>query len=519
MKIKEKIQELFNQYKKILIIYPITNIGILLCTLILTILADELDGPILKLFQFLVFFTIGSLVTEVVFKEKKRLLYAFFAIISFILVLFINSHSLLVCEIAERITIVYVVISVIIVFYKLYKNSRVSLGHYLISSISNILKTSIVYYILAIGLVLISLAFENLILNGNDFDLIYRIEILLFGAFYLPNILEDFTNVDQKTKEFMKIIVHYTLFFLIVVAFIVIYFYLFKIIITRSFPSNEIFRIIGILFFFYLPTWIMNNYYQDDLIFRINKKLPYLFIPFVLLQVYSLGIRIINHGITIIRYFGIMLLIVEIVHIIMYIMKKEDDYLFYLIGIITIISLVCPFINAYEVSMNSQIKIIDNLLIKKTLTNQEKEKLYSSYDYVSSFAIGQEKLNKYSNEQKKLVESYRGYHYYNENYFSEGQNIEEIDVKGFNNLYNLSYVLDNKINILDAKILLKNKNISVDITKIIMEYFENSANIHQYFSNHNEFMIDNKKVIISSIAMEYNDNNIFSLIVYAFVLE
>ena len=58
-------------------------------------------------------------------------------------------------------------------------------------------------------------------------------------------------------------------------------------------PSNSIFRILTGLFIAGLPIWTMNAFYtQHNPLLKISRLLPYLFAPLVLLQAYSIGIRI-----------------------------------------------------------------------------------------------------------------------------------------------------------------------------------------------------------------------------------
>ena len=79
--------------------------------------------------------------------------------------------------------------------------------------------------------------------------------------------------------------------------------YIIKIIVFKDMPSNQIFRILAALFILGCPIWTMVcNFKEDTIIDKINKLLPKLFIPFIILQIYSIGVRILENGITENRY-------------------------------------------------------------------------------------------------------------------------------------------------------------------------------------------------------------------------
>ena len=48
---------------------------------------------------------------------------------------------------------------------------------------------------------------------------------------------------------------------------------------------------------------------------KVNRAIPYLFTPFIFLQIYSMGIRIKEYGLTESRYIAVILIIFEIIAI------------------------------------------------------------------------------------------------------------------------------------------------------------------------------------------------------------
>ena len=519
MKIKDLINKLLNKLKIIWKTYPVTMIFVSLITLFLIIFSENMDkyNELFSIFSFLILFSFGSLFAEIFFDKKKRYLYyLLFAILSIIFVFLTNASGNVINEIGNRLIISYCLIIIISCFYKLYKNSKLELSSYMISSISNALKTSIIYSILAIGLLIITEIFNYLIVDNDHLDIILRIEAILFGLFYIPNLLNDFTNVKKDNYHFMKVLIHYTLLPLIILSFIIVYIYIFKIIITLEIPSNEIFKILALLFIFYLPIWIMNDYYNDDIIFKINNKLPIFFIPFIILQIYSLCIRILNNGFTNIRYIGLILIIFEIAHIIIYFLNKKIDYLFLALISLIVITFLMPFINMYNISCYSQSQIIDKLLLKDDYSKEEKIKLYSAYRYLEKEDYSNRYLKKYSDEVKDKIELYKDARKNNYNYLSASIKTDLIDINNYSSLYNIDYS-DNYID--EDKIMLRNNYFNIDITNIIMEYIENSYDFNNYFKGHNEFVIDDMKVIFTYVSIEYENRQVTSLSIDGFVLK
>ncbi len=515
--IKKIVDNVFKKIKNIYHKYPLTIICITLMTLFLAIFLDDIDDDIIdKIMQFLLAFSFGSLFAEIFFKDNKRFIfYILFAILSIMFVWFSDSSNEILVEISSRYLITYILVIITVCFYKLYKNSKKTLSNYLVSAFANVFKTTVIYLVLVLGLLIITEVFSYLILSDYDFDIVLRIQFLLMGLFYIPNLLDDFTNVTNDNYPFIKVLIHYTLLSLIILAFIIIYLYILKIIITWEFPSNQIFRIITVLFLFYLPIYIMNDYYKEDILWKINSKLPILFIPFVALQIYSLGVRIINNGITNIRYLGIMVIIFEIVHLLIYFKKMNDDYLFFMMTGIIIVSVLIPFINMYNVSNLSQSIILDNLLLKDNYTSQEKSKLYSTYNYLNSSYTGKRYLEKYSDEVIEKLNSLKEYLNYQYHYIYANKDVPTIDVSNYQTLYNINY----SNNYLANKITLNKEDVKVDITDNIMAYIENANNIEEYFENHNEFVIDDVKIILNYLSIEYEEDDIRSLSFTGFILK
>ena len=305
MKIKRELDLLKDRMKKPYQKYPVTIILTILLTIILSVSDDYIK--IEKVILFLLLLVMSSFFSEVFFtKLKSRII----SLLLFIPITFLIEYFILETnKLGLKISVPYIIIINLLSFYKLYKKSKKNISEYFLSITTNIFKTTIFYYILSMGFLFIGIIFASLILEGDNYDIIFRIEILLFGIFFFPNLLEDISNTDSPKYEFIKVIFHYILESIIMICFLIIYIYIIKIIVTLTLPSNSLFRILSVLFIISFPIWIINDYYQKDFLSKINHYLKIAFIPFIFLEIYTLGIRIIYYGITYTRYIGIMMII------------------------------------------------------------------------------------------------------------------------------------------------------------------------------------------------------------------
>ncbi len=517
----KKIWNLFYEKYQILIKnYPVSSIVLLFATFFLTIFCDSdmMDEELLlKIFLFDFWLFLGFFYTEGNKDTKRKWGFIVTIGVSLFLYLLINSKNNSVYEIGKRLSMTYSLVLVAMIFYQSLKNSGKKLSEYTIHLFSNVLKTSILYSILSIGLLIISEIFVSLVLNTDNYDFLLRIEILLLGLFYVPNLMIDITSdIQEKPSYFIKILVRYTLNSLIILAFIVIYLYLFRVIFFGEIPSNQIFRIIALLFICYLPIWVLNNYYEDKTFFtKINHYLPIAFIPFILLQIYALFIRINAYGVTNIRYLGVMLIIFEIIYLIFYFKKiKYENLLFVFSGMVVIIFL-CPWLNMYYISSHSQFKIVNELIMKDNLTNEEKRTLSSSYEYLEDTLEGKDLIKKYLTEHEEKIQNLDIHKY---DYVYEMKDIDEIDIDNYHKLYFIDY---SENELMTNNMIIPYQEGEIDITMIINEYKKvyHRDSFNEYFLKHNEFIINGGKLIIQYINFNLEGDNISNLNIRGYFLK
>lgn len=541
MKIKESLTKVVNLLKKRFERFPLTMGAITLLTLFITIF---IENEIISakawsnILCFSIYFILGALLTESIHKEKKKeniILYGIFTFAATILTILPNIESFASFgETYFRIVACYVATLMILSIYFLHKHSKNSFESYTLKIFSNLLKTTFSYGILAIGIAIIYYIFIYLILDVKVL-LLERLEILLFGIYYITKVIYDFVDIEDEVSNFFKGLVKYVLSSLVFASFLIIYVYIIKILILRDMPKNQIFRILSALFIIGMPIWTMAQHYKgNDLWYKISSKLPIAFIPFVLLQIYSMGIRILNNGFTPARYCSVILILFEIIYIAMYIRKKEKiGNLLLILNALIIISVIVPVINMFSISNMSQYNRFKIYYEKNDYTDEEKLSIYNAYEYLK-YSIGGEKyidsLSK--SDIEKITKFYNdsiNYDYVDYDYVRASKDLNKIDLQDYSSLYLLNAASSSKDETIEDVIVeIDNTSIKIDLTDKINEYIEknntytSSSYFNQYFDDNSEFDIDSdKKIIIKSITVKYDTSSLdiksYSIVGYLLV--
>lgn len=533
--LKKKVIDISKMLKKEITRCPLTILTIIIITIIyaLTIENEIIKEQTLEnIIIFGIIFSPSTFLIETTYnnrKSNKTILYILAFLLSIIFVYLINiktkvfglpnyifTHYLI------RIITCYVISLSILSIYKNYKNSKKQLNKYLAHVFSNLFKTSIVYSILSLGATIITSIFISLILTDADYTLLMRVQLLLLGCYYIPALIKSFQKNDSEISGFYKFVIKYILESLIIVAFLIIYIYIFKIIILREIPSNQIFRILSFLFILGCPIWTMTSAFKEENILdKINKKLPLLFAPFILLQLYSLGIRILNHGLTEIRYIGLILIIIEIIYIIFIIKKKKLENMMLIITVTVIISLLAPYINMYKLSQLSQYHNLKIYKEKSTLTKKDKQKIYGAYKYLNKELTKEKYINTYLTEQdinKILKFNTTSTTRINEDitYIYSNISLDKIDIENYSIIYkvtsSVNYNTYNPTSQFDidhfknTTFTTKNtqEKFKVDISKEIKNYIEQEKNINNYLKTNNIIETTSGKLILENVSINYN---------------
>ena len=520
--IKDKITNFKLMLKKLFEKYPLTLTLIYIVSFIFAILmnTDLMDEEwIQKLFMFGTIWGVGTFFAENVFeKGKKRIgLYILTAIISYVFIhfVFINKYE----DAVIKWLVCYIATMCAISLYSIIKKSEKDFSEYVLKVAINIAKSSFIYGVLAIGVAAILWVFDVLILDVTS-KYIDNIEILIVGFFYSTKIIYSFINLDDDVNKFFKNLIKYVLMPLIITAFVIIYLYIIKIFALRDIPKNQIFRIATALFIVGGFIWTVMNYFKEEgLMYKISTKLPMIFSPFILLQIYTLGIRISKNGITPLRYAGIVFIIFEVYYILCYIFKnKKIQYLILVADALLIISILIPGINAFDVSDFSQIKNLKLYSQKTELTEEDKVKISGAYYYLQNTEKGKKYIeDKLDKEQINAIKNLK-----TSTSYQERNKYEYINMRNKNKLYVFGYNTATKIeaseyseeNIKNAFSEVKfkddeNKNIlKTNLTEKFEEYIKiykekDKYELEEFFKTNNEIQINEKqKIIISNISFD-----------------
>ena len=536
MKLKEKIVGVLQTFKKSIGKFPLTIISAIVLTVIYTICLDNYSietTTLTNISLFIVIFASSTFLIETVLetKIKKKIIYYIIAAIwATVLTYAVNieegllgmSNTIFLIKI-ERFIICYLIATIVLAIYYNYKNLNKTFEQYVTSTFVTIFKTSLIYGILAIGIAMITAVFVYLILDGESYILVARMEILLFGVYYIPTVLYSFYDQEEEIGKFAKIVIKYVLGTLVIVAFAIIYMYIIKIIFLRDMPSNLIFRILSALFIIGLPVWTMIlSFKEDTTLDKINRKLPLLFIPFIILQIYSIGTRILSNGITELRYLCLMLIIFEIVYIIIYLTKKEKVSRILLVFLaLTVISTIAPYINMFTISNLSQYNNLKIYKQKTEYSEEEKTKIYGAYNYLRYSSIeGKKYIENYLTKDdeeliKKLKNSGTKKSDNGKNIYVD-KDINYIEVEGYKKVYKIdsySYnsskenrTIDETFSNIEINTQESNYSIEANILPLINEYVNHENEMNNYSEENNELKLDeNKKIILERLILEYDD--------------
>lgn len=514
-KFKEYLSKTFSTVINLLKKYPLTLIICICLTLFLTIFIDTdvfKSSTIEKIALFGVMWAIGVIFIETLkLKNKKFTIasYVLTAIISFVFVNLLENVYGVFNEHVTRIMTGYGLISILLSMFFIIKKENITFQEYLLKIFNNAFNSSITYGILNIGMTLILVIFVELILDGSYGELLFRSQILLLGLFYFPAMLNSISDVKEKQlSSFIKVLVKYVLLPLVTIAMIIIYIYIAKILIQREMPSNIIFRILAGIFIAAFPIWNMVSYFKEQkIIYKISKILPYAYLPFIFLEIYSVGVRIIELGFTPVRYIGIAFIIFQIIVLLFTISKRKISlsYSFIVLSAIIFIACMTP-LNFNTMSKLSQKQILVSILSEERnfddLLEMEKEKVHSSYSYLTN-NYGDNYIPKYIKEMNNEINSYSkvNLNYRNNEYISFSEYGGEIQVKQYASIIPIrmanSKYNNGNINLYDYD---NNYAANVDIKTIIEKAIDENKKTSKLAEN---YILQNRYVPINEIQTLY----------------
>lgn len=281
----------------------------------------------------------------------------------------------------------YLILLVLAAVYNCFRRSGLKFEEYLVRVFCGFCLISVVFFGLELGAMLVGAAFDTLFLKGHA-NLNYALSIIVFAIYYVPGCMIVVTNTKQKTEDYLRGIIRGLFSGMTICALAVVYLYFAKILIVREVPANEVFGIVSGLFCMGMPVWVMDVFYEDDTKYsRILRVLPYVFAPLILLQAYSVGVRIKDYGMTPDRYMGVMLILFEIgVLLIWHFGKERLEKIIIFLCCCIVVSVFVPGINMYSLSNRWQQAFLKEYYEKvqagEQISEMECERLKGSYQYL-----------------------------------------------------------------------------------------------------------------------------------------
>ncbi|MBQ8924311.1 MAG: DUF4153 domain-containing protein [Lachnospiraceae bacterium] len=333
-KIKNLLDEQKNELKDIFVKYIVTIISVfVLC--ILVIIWDEAGGDFSDAFeQFITFmgiFVCGTFFIETVIKKNKVVMYFIDAFVSLVwTILGYNLHD----WIGERASdnfykffVLYIMLILGISFYRIIRRSGLSFQKYVTKVIINFVKWGLIFLVIDIGIAVILGIFDSLIFDIDYFDVFFHLQLLMAGLIYFPYALICIMAEEAEKTKFFKVLMKFIAMPILLIAMAIIYLYILKIIFTQNVPKNEVFYICAGVFslgfvvntmaYAYIDGVDSSVSYENTLSVydKIIKYLKYGFIPMVLLEIYSIGVRIAQYGVTDSRYMAVVFIIAQIIYL------------------------------------------------------------------------------------------------------------------------------------------------------------------------------------------------------------
>lgn len=298
----------------------------------------------------------------------------------------------------ESILYFYIACTVLLAIYVLLRQQQLDLPHCIGRIIFALLRAVGVYLVLNIAVILILEIIDALLVDIDTFRVELNIQLMLSALAYFPTCLLAVSDTSEDNAAFTKKFVSYVLLPCVWIAMFVIYLYVVKIFVTQEVPSNEIFSICASLFAIGMPIWMMASGFVEEKTSRYAKLISitkYIYAPFILLEIYSMSVRVKAYGLTEQRYAAIMFILLQIIYILWN--RHYENLILVFVGCL-LIGLLLPFGNASYLSYQSQ----KNRFVKNQTS--DKEVAAEAYDYLRGNAYGRRyiKTNLTEAEQDEL---------------------------------------------------------------------------------------------------------------------
>ena len=453
MALGKRIYEVFKDY-------PVTMGAIILAALAGAILVDidksNVEELVERIACFSLIFAMQVIMFEELFKSKLKVRiigYAVSVIIAgfYTFLVFFDEKTLFGADIelidyyAVKILFVYGVFTVGLSIHHMYRRLEEDFEVYCCRAFLEVIKATIIYGLFAIGLMIVVLIFNELIFDTDEFLL--RIELFLAGGIYVPMCLKALSGKNETPGKFAKICIAYVLQSMLLIAFAIIYIYIIKIFVTNDIPSNEVFDILAFLFAIGMPIWTMVHGMKEEsgVWTKISYFIPYAFIPFIILQCWSIGVRISAYGYTVSRYSAIVLIVGESIYFVLYFLQHRGNrravsWILFVLMALSVICILIPGISYDDVVIRSQTKRIVNIIEDgKELNDHEKSQVKSAYRVIDRIGFkGEQAIEKnFTKAVRDKIEEYDEdyYSYRSTVYLRDNKKLSNVDISGYSRIY------------------------------------------------------------------------------------
>ena len=257
------------------------------------------------------------------------------------------------------------------------------------------------------GICLLIFAIQNLILNTDDYDIyeccscfcaiIFGINVFCYYLFY--------RRQEESSGKAFKVIALYILFPVFTILLLILYVYLIKALVLLKLPNGQINWFVSFASCFYIVFYFILREYDELPVIKYFYKFGGIpFIPLIIIQIYAYFIRVNAYGFTGYRYSSLLFIIFSVITIALTFIKqgKYSQHAILVLTFFVVFDSLTPF-NLIKMAHKSQftrmIKILnkyqmydsgagtltdyDKALIEKTITDQDRDALYSSFRYLS----------------------------------------------------------------------------------------------------------------------------------------
>lgn len=385
MKLKEKFKNLFPDMKKGIGRFPVTVVFSLLL-FIVAIFTIESDFYILPEEDLWIEYLIIAiplsasveLVREKYLENKNRKFFRainFFGTILFIFVskmFFKNYFAGEIINITATILIFYVLFYLIPIVYRNENREK-----YLQSVVGNQIITIGFALVLFLGLSAIVGTIDVLLINLPNtiyFDN-FVFSASVFGVIFFVSRLKgkDESLENYSLPKIVEVLICYILIPLILIYTTILYLYFAKIIFTLKMPKGVVSHLVlwYTAFSLFIIIMVTPITFKNKFAKFYKKFFPMISVPLILLALFSINERIFQYGITENRYLVVILVIWLLFNMILYIVKNDVKWVLISYIFAILIAVFSPF-NLVTVSINSQNKRLERLLIKNGIIQNGK---------------------------------------------------------------------------------------------------------------------------------------------------